>query len=423
MPPKKRKPTPKTPARPKVAVPPALRRPLKARLHAKKLPAIVRRSSLPAPEEGQDYLPLPAGHPPTVSLLKKMEAEFEESLSRPRVSVVVVNHDGVDFLWHCLFALKTQTYSLYEIILVDNGSEDASVSFVKSNYPQVKVLECQENFGFAMGANLGARYATGDLVVLLNNDAVVTPDWLSRLVAEFQEEWPGAALWASSVRPNQGAGKQAEDRWVLNFLGNPVEGFFADPHTVFYAEGSVLMYPRYLATEGPFDPDYFIYQEDVYLGWKFRLANKKVFRSLDAKVFHEPGGTMSRFQGWKTVYYQTRNRWLNLLLFYEWGNLLKLLPWIAAEAFFRQVKGLGKGFHYSIGNLFAILWVLFHPVAILRKRTALQEKRKARDREILRYLSGRVALDRGFLSRLLNFISLAYCLVMGLEVMEFHREN
>jgi GT2 family glycosyltransferase len=353
-----------------------------------------------------------------------MEAEFEDALDRPRVSVVVVNHDGVDFLWHCLFALKTQTYPVFEIILVDNASEDASVSFVKANYPLVKVMECQENFGFAMGANLGAKVATGEIVALLNNDAVVTPDWLYRMVSDFREQWPKAGALASAVKTNKGVeGRRSEDHLTLNILGERVEGYFEDPRTIFYPEGCALMYARFLAPEGPFDPDYFIYQEDVYLGWKFRLANRQVKRSLDARIFHEPGGTMSRFQGWKTVYYQTRNRWLNLFLFYGTANLLKVLPWMVLDALVRQVRSLGVGVGSFLGNLFAVGWILSHPAAIYRKRKAIQEKRKVKDREILKFISGRVARDGGFLSRWLNFLSLTYCLVVGLGVLEFPEEK
>ena len=371
-----------------------------------------------------DYLPLPSGPPPTLSLLRRMENEFERALDRPKVSVVIVNHDGVDFLWHCLFALKTQTYPLHEVILVDNASEDASLDFVKTNYPLVKVMECQENFGYAMGCNLGSKIATGDLVVLLNNDAVVTPDWLQRMIEDFQEHWPKTGVLASSVKSNKGGvEKGGLENGTLNFLGNPVAGFFEDPRTVFYPEGCALMVPKFLIAEEPFDPDYFIYQEDVYLGWKFRLAGKQVRKSSGARVFHEPGGTMSRFQGWKTVYYQTRNRWMNLFLFYGSADLLKVLPWVAAEALVRMARSLGVGFDSFLGTLFAILWIASHPLAIIRKRRILQEKRKVRDGEIVRFMSGRVARDGGWISRCLNFLSLLYCLVVGLEVMEFPRDK
>src|SRR5581483_12028398 len=84
---------------------------------------------------------------PGIPYLRRMEQKFEMSLPRPRVSVVVAARNEVDRLWHCLFALKTRTYPPDEIILVDNASHDTTLDFVRSNYPQVKVLECQEIFG------------------------------------------------------------------------------------------------------------------------------------------------------------------------------------------------------------------------------------------------------------------------------------
>ncbi len=355
-----------------------------------------------------------------VSALAKMEEDFEDSLRRPKVSVVIVNCDGVDFLWHCLFALKTQTYPPAEIILVDNGSADASISFVRENYPQVKILECQENFGFAMGSNLGARCATGDLVALLNNDAVVTPEWLGRLVRQIQEQWPKVGAVSSQLKTNQGKqGNREVDREVLNILGEKVEGFLEDPQELFYPEGAAFVYARFLAPDGPFDPDYFIFQEDMYLGWKLRLAGRKTQKSLDAKVFHEEGGTVSLLPGWKVVYYQIRNRWLNLFFFYDAGNFLKVLPWLILEAFGRLVQGLGSGFDRFFGTLMAGVWILFHFGTIYGKRMDIQKKRKVSDREILRVVSGRVIRDGKWMSRVLNLVSLAYCRFVGLEVIEF----
>ncbi len=361
---------------------------------------------------------------PPLSPLRGLENRLEKNLNRPKVSVVIVNRNGVDFLTRCLFSLKTQTYPLDEIIVVDNGSTDESVSFIRSNYPQVKILESQENLGFATGCNLGTRYAAGDLVVFLNNDAVVTPQWLGRLVAEFRAHWPRAGAVTSRARSNQKTtGDRSGGSKVVNILGSQVEGFSEDERTVFYPEGYAFIYPRFLALEGPFDPDYFIYQEDLYFGWKLQLAGKQVRVCPEAKVFHETGGTASRLPGWKVVYFRNRNRWLNLFLFYGTGNLLRVFPWIVLDAAAQLVKGLTAGFNQFFGVLFAALWILTHPIAIHRKRKVIQQKRKISDGRIISRLSGRVVDDEGAGSRFLNLISLSYCRFVGLEVIEFQDDG
>lgn len=360
---------------------------------------------------------------PGISLTRKMEEEVGRHLAHPRVSVVIVNRDGVDSLWHCLFALKTQTYQPEQIILVDNGSKDASLDFVKSNYPQVQILECPEDFGPALGGNLGAKCATGDLVIFLSNDAVPTPDWLSRLVEDFRRDWPKVGALDSFLQSRRGEEDPPSKNKTLNFLGNQVEGFFGEDRVAFYPESGSLLYARFLAPEGPFDEDYYALREDMYLGWKLRLLGRSIFHSPGAKAYRREETTLPRFPAWKTAYYSTRNRWLNLMLFYGTGNLLKVLPWMVLEAFTRLAKGLATGLHGFLGTLLAVTWILTHPATIRRKRQALQEKRKVTDREVLRYMSGRIVPDKGRLARVLNFFSLLYCLATGLEVMEFQGDN
>ena len=358
-----------------------------------------------------------------LSPLERVEKEFEKSLENPRVSVVIVNHNGVDFLWNCLFALKTQTYPPHEILLVDNASKDASLPFVRDNYSQVNILECQENFGFAMASNLGAKYATGDIVAILNNDTIATPDWLARMVAELKQHWPQVGAISSDVRS-----KHAPDATVsgihqtLNILGSLVPGFFDEIEELFYPEGCAFLYARFLAPEGPFDPDYFIYQDDVFFGWKLRMMNRQVRRSSSARVFHDPGGSMGRFPQWKSVYYRFRNRWLNLFLLYEKRTLIRVFPWLMVEVLARLLRSLGVGWNTFFGIFLAVSWFLTHPMTVYRKRQAIQEKRKASDEEVLKCLSGRIVGDHVWGSRLLNLLSLAYCRVVGLDVMEFHKD-
>jgi GT2 family glycosyltransferase len=349
------------------------------------------------------------------SLLRELERKFEKALSRPKVSVVLASHDNVDALWHCLFALKTQSYPPHEIILVDNASEDASVPFVRANYPQVEILECQENFGPAMGLNLGIKMATGHLVALVDPETVVTPDGLGRMVKDFQKTWPRFGLLAAPVGREPGRKAPCQ---TLNILGNPVEGYLPDPLELFGPGRGAVLFPRFLAPEGPFDGDYFWCREQAYLGWRFRFLGHAVGKSPEAKVFQKADDSTPEIPEWKTTYYETRNRWLNLLLFYGDRDLFKILPWVLAEGLFRLARSLGVGFSSFWGILCAIGWIGLHPRLIYKKRQAVQEKRKAPDPDLLKRLSGRVARDGGILSRALNLFSLAYCRLVGLEVLE-----
>ena len=337
--------------------------------------------------------------------------------------MVIVNHDGADDLWHCLFALKTQTYPVFEILLVDNHSTDSSLSFVRSNYPHVQILECQEDFGFAMGCNLGVKTAKGDLVAVVKSDAVPTPDWLFRLVRDFKEGWPEKGAWGSRILPKKPVeGAPLGQRLTLNFLGRPVPGFLTEERDVFYPEGSAFLWARFLVPEGPFDADYFSGQEDVYLGWRLRLMGCSIGQSASARVFREPGEAFD-FPQWKKIYYDTRNRWLNLVIFYQRGNLARVFPWLLLDAACVLGRSLGVGFNPFLGNFLAVAWFGTHPSIVLRKRRETQQKRKIGDENILKCLSGRMAGDGGFFRRLLNFVSLAYCALVGLRVLESGRDE
>ena len=101
---------------------------------------------------------------------------------QPLVSVIIVNWNGLSHLPDCLGSLSEQTFRDFEVILVDNGSVDESVSFVEEHYPWVKLVPLNENTGFSGGNNHGLQHAVGDYIVTLNNDTRVEPDWLEVLV-------------------------------------------------------------------------------------------------------------------------------------------------------------------------------------------------------------------------------------------------
>ncbi len=335
----------------------------------------------------------------------------------PKVSVVVVNHNGADLLWNCLFSLRTQKYPLEQIIVVDNASTDASLSFVEANYPQAQILECQENFGYAQGCNLGARVAKGDLLAFLHNDMVATPDWISRMVETFREWGPGTGAVTSEVVRKKGKG-DADQRNAINLLGLPIRAFYTDIALRFAPSAGAFMVPRHLFPEGPFEGDYFLGGEDTQLGFRFQDALQPVVFAKGAKVFHGETESAARLPGWKKEYYSFRNRYLTLLTFYRWETLVKLSPLMAVEGLFCLVKGLLFSPEKLVGTLLGIGWIGFHPGWLNKTRLEIQKKRQGGDDRVLALLSGRMGEDEGKGVRIANFLSLVYCRLVQLPILE-----
>ena len=111
-----------------------------------------------------------------------------------RVAVVIVNWDGRHFLGRCLGSLELETFSDFEVVLVDNGSTDGSVSYVEHHFPQVRLICNETNIGFAAANNQAIRATSSEFVVTLNNDTEVDPVWLEELVRVAESDERVGAL-------------------------------------------------------------------------------------------------------------------------------------------------------------------------------------------------------------------------------------
>src|SRR5437868_6971117 len=100
----------------------------------------------------------------------------------PTVSIIVLNWNGRNFLKPCLDSLQKITSPRLEILVVDNNSSDGSQDFIKKNYSKVILIENKKNYGFAKGNNIGYLASKGEYILFLNNDTVVSPDFLDILV-------------------------------------------------------------------------------------------------------------------------------------------------------------------------------------------------------------------------------------------------
>jgi GT2 family glycosyltransferase len=215
-------------------------------------------------------------------------------------SVLVVNFNGRRFLDDCLSALERQTLSrrAFETLLIDNGSTDDSVAFVRSRFPSVRVIALARNCGFTGANNVGFRLARGRNIVLLNNDTRADPDWLRSLVAAAARSGAGGVASRIVFRndPNvlnsTGLRLLRDGRGADRDLGRPDSPHPRVAGEVFGGCGAALLLRRELIDDlGGFDPKLFMYYEDLDLAWRSRLRGWRFVYEPTAVVEHVCGGS------------------------------------------------------------------------------------------------------------------------------------
>jgi GT2 family glycosyltransferase len=252
--------------------------------------------------------------------------------SRPTVSVVIPNWNGREWLPGCLQAIGAQSLPAAEVIVVDNGSQDGSTAYLHDEHPAVRTIELGENTGFARAANEGIRVASGELVALVNADALLSADWLERMVSTLAAD-PGVAsvaskiLWLGDRSHVYDAGDVLRRDGVCEQRGRfGLDDAASDqPGEVFGACAAAALYRRDAVLElGGFDERYFAYLEDVDLALRLALAGWRC-RYEPAVALHAGEGSSGALPGghW---YYVARNtivlvakafpvRWLPLVAY------------------------------------------------------------------------------------------------------------
>jgi GT2 family glycosyltransferase len=261
-----------------------------------------------------------------------MPDEYRTSL----VSVIIVNFNGKRFLQDCLSSILDQAYSPFEVILVDNASQDGSVEFIRENFPSVNVFIQKENLGFAGGSNAGIREARGEFILTLNNDTIVHPDFIGEIVKPMMQD-PSVGMCASKMvfpdgRINSTAicisrSGAAWDRGG----GEPDHGQYDVAEEIFGPCAGAALYRRSMLDEiGLFDEDFFLFMEDVDLAFRARLSGWKCWYVPTARVVHFHGGTAG-IRSDISVYYGNRNLGWYVVKNYPARTLILSSPWIISR--------------------------------------------------------------------------------------------
>jgi GT2 family glycosyltransferase len=257
----------------------------------------------------------------------------------PTVSVVVVNYKGADDTITCLDGLRSVDWpsEQLEIVVVENNSGDGSAARIRSAHPDIVLLELDENTGFAGGCNRGAAAATGQYVAFLNNDARPDPGWLRAAVDELGAN-PDLGCVASKVLTWDGEAIDFVDA-ALSFYGHgfklhvgaPNDTSFDVAHDVLFASGAAMLLPKRVFEDvGGFDERYFMFFEDVDLGWRLWMLGWRVRYVPQSLVFHRHHASISQFANWREHYLLERNALFTIFKNYDDGNMPRMLA--AAQA-------------------------------------------------------------------------------------------
>lgn len=297
----------------------------------------------------------------------------------PCISVIIVNWNGLALLEECLGSLEGQTFRDFETILVDNGSSDGSAEWVRSHYPNVRVLKLNSNTGFSAGNNTGLKLARGEFIALLNNDTRVEPDWLDALYTCLQSD-PNIAACDSRVLYNDqphfiwssGGSYTVAGSVFARLNREPDQKDDKQPADVFIAIACAALYRKKVIDEiGFFDEDYFNGYEDVDWSFRAHLFGYRIVNEPRARVYHKVSSTQVHNSP-EFVYHGQRNVSVTFIKNMPGSLLWKYWP--------LHLIYMGGSFFYfaKVGQLPAFLRAkrdLIHRLpALWRKRRALQGK-------------------------------------------------
>jgi len=250
-------------------------------------------------------------------------------MAYPRVSIIILNWNGLEDTIECLESLKKITYSNYEVIVMDNGSEGNDVQVLKERFGDyIHIIRNDKNYGFAGGANIGMRYvlnnSAADYVLLLNNDTVVDPEFLTEMV-KVAEADPAIGIVGAKIyyydNPNRLQFVWGKiDLWrgelipILKVVIEKIRSVELDKGQYDHTKEAdwvtgccFLIKEQVLKSIGLLDEGYFCYGEDLDYCLRAKRAGYKIVYVLKAKVWHKGGQSSKKVSGFSR-YLGERNR-------------------------------------------------------------------------------------------------------------------
>ena len=323
-----------------------------------------------------------------------------------RLGVVILNWNGRHHLERYLPSVVAHTTGDAEVVVADNGSTDDSLAWLRINYPDVRVIRLDRNYGFAGGYNRAISEMTSEYVLLLNSDVEVTEGWWQPLVEVLDGEADVAVVAPKLLADAQRdmfeyAGAAGG---FIDYLGYPFcrgrilskverdEGQYDSRRDIFWASGAAMCCRREVYEAlGGLDEDFFAHMEEIDLQWRMQLAGWRIVVEPRAVVYHLGGGTLPPSS--HKIYLNHRN---NLAMLYKCSSPLQR----AVVAVVRPMTDMAEAVGYLMTmhphKAWAIVrawgrFIAWHRMLALKRRAVVRRKKVKgiyRFSIVVRYLCG-----------------------------------
>lgn len=315
-------------------------------------------------------------------------------MAKIKASVIIPNWNGGELLKDCLESLSEQSYKDFEIILVDNNSTDNSLNYIMENFPKVKIIKLDKNYGFAKAINEGVKSSKAEYAVFLNNDTFADKDWLNQLI-KCADNHPEVISVNSkllnfySQKIIDGVGIQINEVGQAKSIGwhQKDKGQYEKEDYIFGATGGASLFRRTdFIKVGVFDEKYFMYSEEVDFAFRAQFLGYKSIYCPKAIVFHKHKSTAKKFPQ-HIEYWQFRNMSQTIIRDFPTDVLLKNFRWLKIilvhlNTIFYQLK---NGFIWP--PVLTEIWLIFNLPRLLTERKKIQSGKKISDDYIELFLT------------------------------------
>jgi GT2 family glycosyltransferase len=313
-----------------------------------------------------------------------------------RVSVIILNYNGVPFIRNLMLSLAGQTFRDFEIVFVDNGSTDDSIMILQHILKnvwcediKVRIITNNSNIGYCAGNNVGLKHSTGDYIVFLNNDVFVELSWLKNLVGVLNIN-PSVGACQSLIlfaktKEVQSAGMLFDIYgWSLGIQN--IKAVNVD--NVFYPMGtSVIVRKSILDLCDGFDES--IFSGDYDLGWRIRLNGYRILSSVNSICHHFGGYATKTLYAHPDQFYEAcRERIYVLAKNYSLSKAVFRIPVSTMLMFLASIVWCYRTRRNYLASLLkALMWNLRNLKQLTVKREKIQRDRRITDTEIEKSMS------------------------------------